>query len=47
MTNLNKYYKIGQNGTKWVQCPFDPTKTQVYLYEKLNGEMIFFGIGLY
>lgn len=47
MINLTKYYKIGPNGTKWIPCQFDRTKTQINLYDKFEGKMIFLGVGLY
>lgn len=44
-----EYFKIQYVGNvqKWVKCDFDPTKRQINLYDLINGQMIFKGIGLY
>lgn len=42
-----QYKKLNANGTKWINCEFDPTKKQIQLYKKKDGVMVADAIGLY
>ena len=39
-----QYYRLNNNGTKWIKTEYNPTKRQIKLY---NNELKFKGIGLF
>ena len=42
-----KYFKLNAKGTKWIESKEDKKSSQINLYDYINGNMIFKGIGQY